>query len=123
MMSAVQKSLIAETIHGARASLHEPSRPFTPGDLPRHLFQGDDYQNRPGSSYKMTNVVGQAADEFRSDAKRLGHGSNATLSTTASKQSRPINAELASAASSEHILEILQRAESFPKKQPFRPNL
>ena len=122
-MSAVQKSLIAETIHGARASLHEPSRPFTPGDLPRHLFQGDDYQNRPGSSYKMTNVVGQAADEFRSDAKRLGHGSNATLSTTASKQSRPVDAELASAASSEHILEILQRAESFPKKQPFRPNL
>jgi len=38
MMSAVQKSLIAETIHGARASLNEPSRPFTPGDLPRHLF-------------------------------------------------------------------------------------
>ena len=66
MMSAVQKSLIAETIHGARASLHEPSRPFTPGDLPRHLFQGDDYQNRPGSSYKMNNVVGQAVDEFQS---------------------------------------------------------
>jgi len=45
MMSAIQRSLIAETIHGARkvASLHEPSRPFTPGDLPRHLFQGDDY--------------------------------------------------------------------------------
>jgi hypothetical protein len=38
MMSAIQKSLIAETIHGARASLHEPTRPFTPGDLPRHLF-------------------------------------------------------------------------------------
>jgi len=38
MMSALQKSLIAETIHGARASLNEPSRPFTPGDLPRHLF-------------------------------------------------------------------------------------
>ena len=58
MMSAVQKSLIAETIHGARASLHEPSRPFTPGDLPRHLFQGDDYTNRPGSSYKINSVVG-----------------------------------------------------------------
>jgi hypothetical protein len=45
MMSAIQRSLIAETIHGARnvASLAEPSRPFTPGDLPRHLFQGDDY--------------------------------------------------------------------------------
>ena len=71
MMSAVQKSLIAETIHGARASLHEPSRPFTPGDLPRHLFQGDDYQNRPGSSYKMNNVVGQAMDDFQSVAKRM----------------------------------------------------
>ena len=71
MMSAVQKSLIAETIHGARASLHEPSRPFTPGDLPRHLFQGDDYQNRPGSSYKMNNVVGQAIDDFQSVAKRM----------------------------------------------------
>ena len=70
MMSAIQKSLIAETIHGARASLHEPSRPFTPGDLPRHLFQGDDYQSiRPGSSYKMNNAaVGQAIDEFRSDS-------------------------------------------------------
>ena len=80
MMSAVQKSLIAETIHGARASLHEPSRPFTPGDLPRHLFQGDDYQNRPGSSYKMNNVVGQAVDEFQSAAKKLSQGgSNATL--------------------------------------------
>ena len=87
MMSAVQKSLIAETIHGARASLHEPSRPFTPGDLPRHLFQGDDYQNRPGSSYKMNNVVGQAVDEFRSDAMKMSGqgGSSATLSTTASK--------------------------------------
>ena len=87
MMSAVQKSLIAETIQGARASLHEPSRPFTPGDLPRHLFQGDDYSNRPGSSYKMNNVVGQAVDEFRNDAKKLGAGgsSHATLSTTASK--------------------------------------
>ena len=64
MMSALQRSLIAETIQGARASLHEPSRPYTPGDLPRHLFHGDDYQNRPGSSYKMNNVVGQAVDEF-----------------------------------------------------------
>lgn len=122
MMSAVQKSLIAETIYGARASLHEPSRPFTPGDLPRHLFQGDDYQNRPGSSYKMNNVVGQAVDEFRSDAKKLsGQGagsSHATLSTTASKDPKA-----QSIASSEQILEIMQRAETFPKKQPFRPNL
>jgi hypothetical protein len=67
MMSALQKSLIAETLQGARAmkaSLHEPSRPFTPGDMPRHLLYGNDYSNRPGSSYKMSNVIGQAADEF-----------------------------------------------------------
>ena len=49
---------------GGKASLHEPSRPFTPGDMPRHLFHGNDYSNRPGSSYKMNNVLGQAADEF-----------------------------------------------------------
>ena len=89
-MSAVQKSLIAETIQGARASLHEPSRPFTPGDLPRHLFQGDDYSNRPGSSYKINSVVGQAADEFRSETKRIGNqgtSSHKSFSTTASKHS------------------------------------
>ena len=49
-----------------KASLHEPSRPFTPGDMPRHLLYGNDYSNRPGSSYKMNNVIGQAADEFAS---------------------------------------------------------
>ena len=73
MSSALQKSLIAETLSGARAhvgmnsgkaSLNEPSRPFTPGDMSRHLFHGNDYSNRPGSSYKMNNVVKQAADEF-----------------------------------------------------------
>ena len=58
-----------------KASLHEPSRPFTPGDMPRHLLYGpgeagNDYSNRPGShgpsSYKMNNVIGQAAEEFGS---------------------------------------------------------
>lgn len=126
MMSAVQKSLIAETIHGARASLHEPSRPYTPGDLPRHLFQGDDYANRPGSSYKMNNVVGQAVDEFQSAAKRLtsqgglSKDSHATLSTTTSK---PTAKKGESYDSSEQVLSILQRAETMPRKQPFRPNL
>ena len=97
--------------------MHEPSRPFTPGDLPRHLFQGDDYSNRPGSSYKMNNVVGQAVDEFRNDAMRLGGGSHATLSTTASKQSKAGgDPKLQSMASQEQILEIMQRAETMPKK-------
>jgi len=72
MDAALQKSLIAETLYHARAhvsgkaSLNEPSRPFTPGDMPRHLFHGNDYSNRPGSSYKMSNVLGQAVDEFAS---------------------------------------------------------
>ena len=62
--TALQKSLIAETLSAARAnvggkaSLNEPSRPFTPGDMPRHLFYGNDYSNRPGSSYKMSNILG-----------------------------------------------------------------
>jgi len=34
--------------------------------MPRHLFYGNDYSNRPGSSYKMSNVIGQAADEMAS---------------------------------------------------------
>jgi hypothetical protein len=81
MMSAVQNSLIAETLTGARqaASLNEPSRPFTPGDLPRHLFHGDDYQNRPGSSYKISNVVTQAADEFQ-----RSHKFNSTMQSNSS---------------------------------------
>ena len=58
MMSTVQNSIIASIVSGARASLHDNLRPVTPGDLPRHLFSGDDYTNRPGSSYKMKNVVG-----------------------------------------------------------------
>jgi len=62
MMSSVQKSHIASILSGARSSVggggNEVSRPFTPGDMPRHLFSGDDYSNRPGSSYKMKNIVG-----------------------------------------------------------------
>ena len=64
MLSTQQKMQIASIVQGARASLQEPSRPFTPGDMPRHLFSGDDYSNRPGSSYKMKTVVGQAIEEF-----------------------------------------------------------
>lgn len=67
MMSALQRSLIAETLSGARAqvsarggkaSLNEPSRPFTPGDLGRHLLHGNDYSNRPGSSYQNRDLIG-----------------------------------------------------------------
>jgi len=77
IMNTLQRSLIAETLQGARAhvgvkgdkgkaSLNEPSRPFTPGDIPRHLIYGNDYSNRPGSSYKINNVIDQAAYEFDS---------------------------------------------------------
>lgn len=63
----------------------------------------------------MNNVVGQAVDEFRNDAMRLGGGSHATLSTTASKQSKG-DPKMQSMASQEQILEIMQRAETMPKK-------
>lgn len=105
MMSALQKSLIAETLQGARAhvvkvggkaSLHEPSRPFTPGDMARHLFHGNDYSNRPGSSYKMNNVLNQAADEF------IQYSGNKTQATTDSSQ-RSV------AQSTEDVLSILDR--------------
>ena len=64
----------------------------------------------------MNNVVGQAVDEFRNDAMRLGGGSHATLSTTASKQSKAGDPKMQSMASQEQILEIMQRAETMPKK-------
>lgn len=66
---------------GGKASLHEPSRPFTPGDMPRHLFYGNDYSNRPGSSYKMSNVIGQAADEFASIGNGTGGAMNSGIKT------------------------------------------
>jgi hypothetical protein len=34
--------------------------------MPRHLLSGDDYASRPGSSYKMNSIHGQAMDEFTS---------------------------------------------------------
>jgi hypothetical protein len=81
MLSSVQKSQIASIVSGARASLHENMRPVTPGDLPRHLFSGDDYSNRPGSSYKMKNVVGQAIDEFNSAIGNTTTASSVTMSS------------------------------------------
>lgn len=60
----LQKSIIASTISGARATLNEPSRPFTPADLPRHLFSGNDYSERPGSAYKVGQVANDAIENF-----------------------------------------------------------
>ena len=64
MMIHLQKSIIASTISGARATLNEPSRPFTPADLPRHLFSGNDYSERPGSAYKIGQVAKDAIENF-----------------------------------------------------------
>ena len=63
-LPSLQKSIIASTISGARATLNEPSRPFTPGDLPRHLFAGNDYSERPGSAYKIGQVANDAIENF-----------------------------------------------------------
>eukprot|EP00347_Sterkiella_histriomuscorum_P012834 403367048 len=84
MMSTVQKSHIASILQGARSTVgtgNEMTRPFTPGDLPRHLFSGDDYSNRPGSSYKMKNIVGQAIDEFTSAVGNQSTSQNTTTSS------------------------------------------
>lgn len=85
-MSSVQKSHIASILQGARTTvggngMAEMSRPFTPGDVQRHLFSGDDYSNRPGSSYKMKNIVGQAADEFTSGVGNQSMTTNASISS------------------------------------------
>jgi hypothetical protein len=64
MQLHVQKSIISNIISGARATLNEPSRPFTPADLPRHLFSGNDYSERPGSAYKIGQVANDAIETF-----------------------------------------------------------
>jgi hypothetical protein len=50
--------------------------------MPRHLFSGDDYTNRPGSSYKMKNIVGQAMEEFTSAISQPGTASTNTTNRT-----------------------------------------
>lgn len=47
----LDKSVISNILAGARASLKEPSRPFTPAETTRSLFAQNDYANRPSSSY------------------------------------------------------------------------
>ena len=54
--------------------------------MPRHLFSGDDYSNRPGSSYKMKTVVGQAIEEFANATTQPG-----TASTTGGRRGGPQN--------------------------------
>lgn len=49
------KSLIYNILKDARASLKEPSRPFTPGDTPRALFTTDTV-SRPSSSYNIKSL-------------------------------------------------------------------
>ena len=121
MMSALQRSLIAETLQGARAqisarggkaSLNEPSRPFTPGDLGRHLLHGNDYSNRPGSSYQNKSLIGQAADEFASIASGQGinnfSSANKTKATTNS-DSMSIGGFAPGNASDNDVLSIMEK--------------
>mmetsp|Transcript_112138 Transcript_112138/g.216028 ORF Transcript_112138/g.216028 Transcript_112138/m.216028 type:complete len:888 (+) Transcript_112138:157-2820(+) len=52
----LERSTIAQTLKAARASLAEPSRPFTP--LDRSLFQyGDGSPSRPNSSYSVDQLA------------------------------------------------------------------
>lgn len=55
ILKALERSTIAQTLKAARASLAEPSRPFTP--LDRSLFQqGDASPSRPSSSYSVNQL-------------------------------------------------------------------
>lgn len=101
----LQKSIIASTISGARATLNEPSRPFTPADLPRHLFSGNDYSERPGSAYKIGQVANDAIENFT-------RSSTAESSAKPQAQQRP-----SSRGGRAPILEPIVR-----KKDALKPN-
>ena len=51
----LEKNIISNIIQTARASLKEPSRPFTPSQPPRALFSTSD-SNRPPSAYSMRSL-------------------------------------------------------------------
>jgi len=113
-MSALQRSLIAETLQGARAhvsarggkaSLNEPTRPFTPGDLGRHLLHGTDYSNRPGSSYQNRGLIGQAADEFAS----ITSGQGMNNFSSANKTKANTNSDSVSLSGTDEVLSIMEK--------------
>ena len=68
---ALAKSKIYQAIAQARASLSEPSRPFTPAEGSRHLFRptaGLDTSSRPSSAFKIGAahfIVGGAGASLR----------------------------------------------------------
>lgn len=80
MMPSTQKNIIKSIISGARATLNEPTRPETPADGPRKLFEGSDYNERPGSAYKIGDVADSAIDNF-------------TRSSTSESNTRPAAVE------------------------------
>lgn len=101
MQLHLQKSIIASTISGARATLNEPSRPFTPADLPRHLFSGNDYSERPGSAYKVGQVANDAIENFTRSS---------TAESNVKRMERPIS------RSGRPVLEPIVRKQSATKK-------
>ena len=104
MQLHLQKSIIASTLSGARATLNEPSRPFTPADLPRHLFSGNDYSERPGSAYKVGQVASDALENF-------------TRSSTAESNTKGMKPRPNSRSRKKPILEPIVR-----KKEPAKKN-
>ena len=103
--------------------MHDNLRPVTPGDLPRHLFSGDDYTNRPGSSYKMKNVVGQAIDEFNSAIANTTATSNMTMGGQSSnsalfKSTGKIKRSDSITKGTGDIMDVLQKAEMTIKSRP-----
>ena len=103
MQSHLQKSIIKSIVSGARATLNEPSRPFTPADLDRHLFSGNDYSERPGSAYKVGQVANDAIENF-------------TRSSTAESGAKPIQPLRPGSRSRGTKLQPIVRNKEQPKK-------
>ena len=61
---SLSRSRIYQAISDARASLAEPSRPFTPADPSRKLFRGGDSFSRPTSSFTIGSSAFGASDAF-----------------------------------------------------------
>ena len=62
---------VASVLAGARASLVNPSRPYTPADALRPLFAGSDYSSRPSSAYS-TSELRQGLDSAGSTSDVYG---------------------------------------------------
>ena len=70
LTSHLEKSIISNILQTARASLKEPSRPYTPSEAQRSLF-ANDFTGRPPSSYNFKQADADMRKTRRSSSKKL----------------------------------------------------